>query len=76
MAHKKTKILILGGGFAGIKCALELADKSDLDVTLISDKLGFRYYPTLYLTATGGRMLASNIPLEEIFKNKPVKIQL
>lgn len=75
MANRKTKVLILGGGFGGIKTALELADDTAFDVTLISDQSDFRYYPTLYQAATGGRMTASSIPLSEIFKNKKVSIQ-
>jgi NADH dehydrogenase len=76
MAYKKTKVLIIGGGFGGIKCALELADHPGLEITFLSDKDSFRYYPTLYLAATGGRISASNIPLTEIFKDKAVKIHL
>jgi NADH dehydrogenase len=75
MANKKTKILVLGAGFAGIKAALELADSPGFDVTLLSNETSFRYYPTLYHAATGGRMAAASIPLEEIFKDKNVKIE-
>lgn len=75
MATKKIKILILGGGFGGIKAALELAGKPKLEVTLISDQDSFRYYPTLYHAATGGRMTAASIPLDEIFKNKGVTVE-
>lgn len=70
----KTKVVILGGGFAGIKTALELCGELDVDVKLISDADDFRYYPTLYIAATGGKMSAASIPLEEIFKDKPVRI--
>jgi NADH dehydrogenase len=74
MANKKTKILILGGGFGGIKAALGLADDKNFDVTLLSSETDFRYYPTLYHAATGGRMTAASIPLSEIFKDKPVRL--
>jgi NADH dehydrogenase len=74
MVSKKTKIVVLGGGFAGIKTALELCDDSNFSVSLISDQESFRYYPTLYRTATGGSPVASSIPLTEIFKNKDVKL--
>ncbi|MBX4201784.1 FAD-dependent oxidoreductase [Candidatus Saccharibacteria bacterium] len=74
MAEQKTKVVVLGGGFAGIKAALELCDNPKLSVRLISDQVNFRYYPTLYRAATGGRMEASSIPLSEIFKGKSVKL--
>jgi NADH:ubiquinone reductase (H+-translocating) len=74
MSDQKTKILVLGGGFAGIKAALELADSSKFSVKLISDQENFRYYPTLYRAATGGNMYASSIPLTEIFKGKNVEV--
>ncbi len=69
MADKR-KILILGGGFGGIKAALELAGQPAFNVTLISDQENFRYYPMLYRTATGGSGVASEIPLAEIFAGK------
>jgi NADH:ubiquinone reductase (H+-translocating) len=75
MTNNKTKVLILGGGFGGIKAALELADDDNFEVTLVSNETDFRYYPTLYHTATGGRMTASSIPLDEIFKSKNVSVK-
>lgn len=74
VADHKRKVLILGGGFGGIKVALELESQPEFEVTLISDKASFRYYPTLYKTATGGKKTASSIALSEIFKGKNVKI--
>lgn len=68
------KIVIVGGGFGGIMVALELADKDEFDVTLVSDQQNFRYYPTLYHAATGGKQAASSIPLTEIFKEKNLTI--
>ncbi|HEX5447599.1 MAG TPA: FAD-dependent oxidoreductase, partial [Candidatus Saccharimonadales bacterium] len=74
MTVHKTKILVVGSGFAGIKTALELADNPAFEVALIAEESDFRYYPALYHTATGGRATASSIPLTEIFKNKNVEI--
>jgi NADH:ubiquinone reductase (H+-translocating) len=74
MANQKTKVLVVGGGFAGIKTALELSDHPSLSVSLISDHENFRYYPTLYQAATGGRLPASQIPFSEIFDGKDVKL--
>lgn len=64
------KITIVGGGFAGVKAALELAKHPKAEITLISDKADFQYYPALYSTATGHSHLESWVPLEEIFAGK------
>lgn len=68
------RVLILGGGFGGIKAALELAEDKRFRVTLISDAADFRYYPMLYRTATGGSEAASQIPLHSIFAGKNVRL--
>ncbi len=67
-------VLILGGGFGGVKTALGLANASKYNVTLLSDQKYFRYYPMLYKTATGGNQKASAIDLTEIFAGKDVNI--
>ena len=59
MANKKVRVLILGGGFGGLKTALGLIDRPEFSVTLLSDQADFRYYPTLYHAATGGKMTAA-----------------
>ncbi len=70
----KTKVLVVGGGFAGVKAALELSDDDRFAVTLISDDSDLRYYPTLYHSATGGKRSNSSIPLKTIFEGKPVEV--
>ncbi|MBI3494624.1 FAD-dependent oxidoreductase [Candidatus Saccharibacteria bacterium] len=65
---EKQQIVVVGGGFGGIKAALELSHNEEFEVTLISDKLDFRYNPTLYHTATGGLFRQSAIPLSEILE--------
>jgi NADH dehydrogenase len=70
---KKQKILVVGAGFGGIKTALDLSNDKRFDVTIISDKDTFRYYPTLYHAATGGKLAESSIELDEIFAGKNVK---
>jgi len=60
-------ITIVGGGFGGVKAALELAKQPKNKITLITDKPDFQYYPALYSTATGGSHLQSWVPLGEIF---------
>jgi NADH dehydrogenase len=70
----KEKILIVGGGFGGVKAALGLVDDARFEVTLLSDFDELRYYPTLYHTATGGVKASSSIPLAGIFADKPIKL--
>ena len=63
-------ITIVGGGFGGVKAALELAKDSKNNITLISDKPDFQYYPALYGTATGHSHAQSWVPLGQIFAGK------
>lgn len=70
----KHKVLIVGGGFGGIKAALELAGNPKFHVTLLVDHTDFRYYPSLYRTATGGKRMISSIPLDEIFNDKRINL--
>ena len=60
-------ITVVGGGFGGVKTALELAKNKKVKITLLSDRPDFQYYPALYSTATGGSHLQSWVPLGEIF---------
>ena len=70
-------ITIVGGGFGGVKAALELAKDATNAVTLITDKPDFQYYPALYGAATGRSHLESWVPLAKIFANKKnVSVQL
>jgi NADH dehydrogenase len=61
------KITIVGGGFGGVKAALELAKDKRNAITLVSDKPDFQYYPALYGAATGHTHLESWVPLGTIF---------
>ena len=63
-------ITIVGGGFGGVKAALELAKDKTNKITLISDKPDFQYYPALYGTATGHSHAQSWVPLGKIFAGK------
>ena len=63
-------IVIVGGGFAGIKAALELAKDRRNHITVVSDKPDFQYYPALYSSATGHSHLESWVPLGTIFAGK------
>jgi NADH dehydrogenase len=74
MTKSKERVLVVGGGFGGVKTALELADSQYFEVTLLSDSNELRYYPTLYHTATGGKRANSSIALQRIFADKAVTL--
>src|SRR5690606_8587006 len=64
------KVTIVGSGFGGVKAALELAKNKQNQITIITDKPDFQYYPALFSTATGYRHLQSWVPLGVIFAGK------
>jgi len=47
------KVLVLGGGFAGVEAAIYLKKEDDLEVTLVSDRDYFYIYPTSIWIPTG-----------------------
>jgi len=69
----KKHVVIVGGGFGGVRAALLLVDNRHFEVTLVTDHDDFRYHPSLYRTATGGRRFASSIDLDELFDGKPIR---
>lgn len=75
MNSQEKKICIVGGGFAGIRCALDLA-KAKLPhtkITLISDKFHFEYHAALYRVVTGRSPLEVCIAIPEILKDKDIE---
>jgi NADH dehydrogenase len=73
---QKQHIVIVGGGFGGVKTAIELARHPEkFDITHIADRPDFWYFPTLYHTATGGTRAQSSIPLSFLLKNTKVQLQ-
>jgi NADH dehydrogenase len=63
-------ITIVGGGFGGVKAALELAKEASNHITLITNKPDFQYYPALYGAATEQSHLEFWVPLSKIFTGK------
>ena len=74
--EKEKKIIIVGGGFGGIRCALDLVKKNlpRTKIILISDKTHFEYTPALYRVLTGRSPLEVCIPLRDIFNGKDIEI--
>lgn len=69
MASKK--IVIIGGGFAGINLANHLRDKDEYDVILV-DKNNYNFFPPLLYQVATGFLEASNIsyPFRKMFQGK------
>lgn len=61
-------IVVVGSGFGGVKAALELANKKDMNVTLVSQIQNFEYHAALYRSGTGRSPLEVVLPLRDIFK--------
>ncbi len=65
------KIVIVGGGFAGVAVIRDLRNVPDIEIILVSDEPEFRYSPALYRTATGRLRKESSIPLEQLISTAP-----
>jgi sulfide:quinone oxidoreductase len=61
-----TRVLVLGGGFAGIEAAIYLR-KHELEVTLVSDRDFFYIYPTSIWVPTGEASVEDvSVPLDAL----------
>jgi NADH:ubiquinone reductase (H+-translocating) len=72
------KVVIIGGGFGGLKLARKLNNKAGFEVVLVDRFNYHQFQPLFYQVATAG-LDASNIsfPLRKIFqKSKNVRIRL
>lgn len=69
------KILIVGGGFGGIRVALDLDAQRlpNTTITLVSNKTHFEYHAALYRVVTGRSPLEVCIPIEEMIKGTRVQ---
>lgn len=70
------KIVIVGGGFAGVRAALDLAKSRErgIKIVLISDLPHFEYHAALYRVVAGHSPLQVCVPLADIFAGLPVEI--
>jgi sulfide:quinone oxidoreductase len=63
------KILILGGGFAGVQAAIELQKSKQFDVTLVSDRDYLFVYPiSIWIPVRLKKFEDVTVPLEKISK--------
>ncbi len=64
------KLVIVGGGFGGLKLARELSNKAGFEITLLDRFNYHQFQPLFYQVATAG-LDASNIsfPLRKVFHN-------
>ena len=70
------KILIIGGGFGGVRTALDLDKRKipNASIALVSDRPHFEYHPALYRVVTGRSPLEVCIPLRDVFEGKEVAV--
>ncbi len=69
------KVLILGGGFAGIQTAIELQKKKSFEVTLISDRDYLYIYPiSIWVPVKMAEFDDVKVPLTDIQKKYPFQI--
>ncbi|WP_433205442.1 NAD(P)/FAD-dependent oxidoreductase [Dactylosporangium sp. CS-047395] len=70
----RRRVVIAGGGFAGVRAAVDLAADDRFAVTLVSRHSHFRYLPALYKTAKGGRRTGASLRLTDIFAGTGVHL--
>ena len=69
------KVLILGGGFAGIQAAIELQKQNNFEVTVISDRDYMYIYPiSIWIPVQMIDFENVKVPLTDIQKKYPFKI--
>ncbi|RZM24636.1 MAG: NAD(P)/FAD-dependent oxidoreductase [Pedobacter sp.] len=66
------KIVIVGGGFAGVNLAHQLTDADNFQVTLV-DKNNYNFFPPLIYQVATGYLETSNIsyPFRKLFNGQP-----
>lgn len=68
------KVIVIGGGFAGLNLAKRLAGDKDIEVTL-ADRNNYHFFPPLLYQVSTAFIEASNIsyPFRRMFQHKKVK---
>ena len=61
------KVLVLGGGFAGVEASIYLKKNKNIEVTMVSDRDYFYIYPTSIWIPTGGTTKEQiSVPLDQL----------
>ncbi len=71
---KQTKVVIIGGGFAGIATAKKLLKNKNIEITLITKNPFFEYYPALYKLVTGALAIEVCVPYNKIFSKGNISV--
>jgi NADH:ubiquinone reductase (H+-translocating) len=67
MQKQNERVIVLGGGFAGVQTCIRLAkQRLSADIILISNKTYFEYYPALYRVVTGASPIEVCVPLNDM----------
>lgn len=73
MGYMQQHVIIVGGGFGGIRTALDLSKKDGFKITLISKNTDFEYYPGLHKMVRPKYWVPS-IPLKTLFEGTQVSV--
>ena len=69
------KVLILGGGFAGVQTAIELQKSKLFEVTLVSDRDYLFLYPiSIWIPVRTNKFEDVKVPLEKIQRKHPFRL--
>lgn len=69
------KVLILGGGFAGVQTAIELQKSKQFEVTLVSDRDYLYIYPiSIWVPVRNAEFDDVKVPLADIRKKYPFEV--
>ena len=67
------QVVIVGGGFAGLECAIELAPHKDIRITLLDRNNYQQFQPLLYQVATSILSLSNAaFALRDILRDHPM----
>lgn len=75
MNEQQHHVVVVGGGVAGVRTALNLSKHNrHAKITLIDSKFQFEYHSALYRVVTGGSVMEVCIPYDDIFEETDVQV--